>query len=82
VIIALIALSTIAVSGALAVKVLIAGVADHLEADDIPLSLRPTFSAQLQPRRRALPPRTAFASRANATPPGQATTVRQRQAAA
>ena len=76
-IITLIAVSTIAVSGALAVKTLIAGVLDHLEADDIPLSARPKFGAHPLPQRRALALRTA----APPTRSGVAV-VRHRQAAA
>jgi hypothetical protein len=63
---ALIALSTIAVSGVLAVKALIAGVVEHLEADDIPLSARPNFPAL--PQRRAPAPRTLVTSRTNDAP--------------
>ena len=76
-IITLIAVSTIAVSGVLAGRALIAGVIEHLEADDIPLSARPKFGAQPRPQRRALALRTA----APPTRSGVAV-ARHRQAAA
>jgi hypothetical protein len=79
VIYALIALSTIAVSGVLAVRALIAGVAEHLEADDIPLAARRRFCAQ--PQRIALVRRTAAASRTSDAPQGRLAIARQRQAA-
>jgi hypothetical protein len=84
VIIALIAVSTIAVSGAFAVRALIAGVAQHLEADDIPLSARPSFRAQPrpQPQRRALAARSATASRVSDASLARIADAYQRQAAA
>ena len=77
-IIVIISLSTIGLSGILAAKAVIAGVVEHLEADDIPLSARPRFSAPPQRRTPAL--RKAAPSRTSTSPKSRVLITPQRRA--